>query len=148
MTDGPRAQLIHIETDRRLGHEWDEWDGRPLPGGGDFSAPPGLFFRYAVLTMGVSGAALVGLLYVLAPRLSLLSAALPQRLAWVLVGALAVAALWFGILLLTFYGGATPLPERLLEDRKSTRLNSSHTVISYAVFCLKKKKQRILGTCP
>src|SRR5438034_6306008 len=27
-------------------------------------------------------------------------------------------------------------------DRKSTRLNSSHTVISYAVFCLKKKKLR------
>src|SRR5438034_8520782 len=30
----------------------------------------------------------------------------------------------------------------LLEDRKSTRLNSSHTVISYAVFCLKKKKKK------
>src|SRR5260221_5366894 len=29
------------------------------------------------------------------------------------------------------------------EDRKSTRLNSSHTVISYAVFCLKKKKTHI-----
>src|SRR3712207_7787779 len=29
----------------------------------------------------------------------------------------------------------------LLEDRKSTRLNSSHANISYAVFCLKKKKQ-------
>src|SRR5437588_8051504 len=28
-----------------------------------------------------------------------------------------------------------------IEDRKSTRLNSSHTVISYAVFCLKKKKK-------
>src|SRR5438034_3551498 len=28
-----------------------------------------------------------------------------------------------------------------VEDRKSTRLNSSHTVISYAVFCLKKKKK-------
>src|SRR2546426_2011464 len=28
------------------------------------------------------------------------------------------------------------------EDRKSTRLNSSHLVISYAVFCLKKKKQQ------
>src|SRR5438034_2674651 len=28
----------------------------------------------------------------------------------------------------------------MLGDRKSTRLNSSHTVISYAVFCLKKKK--------
>src|SRR5438034_8242395 len=29
---------------------------------------------------------------------------------------------------------------RAATDRKSTRLNSSHTVISYAVFCLKKKK--------
>ena len=29
----------------------------------------------------------------------------------------------------------------LKEDRKSTRLNSSHALISYAVFCLKKKKQ-------
>src|SRR5438034_3548541 len=31
---------------------------------------------------------------------------------------------------------------RRLRDRKSTRLNSSHTVISYAVFCLKKKKKK------
>src|SRR5438874_7057618 len=30
-----------------------------------------------------------------------------------------------------------------LEDRKSTRLNSSHVEISYAVFCLKKKKKKI-----
>src|SRR5258708_34123457 len=29
------------------------------------------------------------------------------------------------------------------EDRKSTRLNSSHQIISYAVFCLKKKKKKI-----
>src|SRR5436190_10129195 len=32
--------------------------------------------------------------------------------------------------------------ERSARDRKSTRLNSSHTVISYAVFCLKKKKKK------
>src|SRR5690606_40688593 len=32
-------------------------------------------------------------------------------------------------------------PDGLEEDRKSTRLNSSHVKISYAVFCLKKKKQ-------
>src|ERR1039457_7481035 len=31
----------------------------------------------------------------------------------------------------------------MYTDRKSTRLNSSHLVISYAVFCLKKKKQQI-----
>src|SRR5712664_4945618 len=30
----------------------------------------------------------------------------------------------------------------LVQDRKSTRLNSSHDQISYAVFCLKKKKQK------
>src|SRR3712207_8597126 len=34
-----------------------------------------------------------------------------------------------------------PLPGRAQRDRKSTRLNSSHANISYAVFCLKKKKQ-------
>src|SRR3712207_8355352 len=39
----------------------------------------------------------------------------------------------------------TPTPGKVLghslsEDRKSTRLNSSHANISYAVFCLKKKK--------
>src|SRR5256885_13929959 len=34
-----------------------------------------------------------------------------------------------------------PGPPLLERDRKSTRLNSSHLVISYAVFCLKKKKR-------
>src|SRR5438132_9931028 len=33
-------------------------------------------------------------------------------------------------------------PHGAQRDRKSTRLNSSHTVISYAVFCLKKKKAK------
>src|SRR5438067_10289604 len=33
--------------------------------------------------------------------------------------------------------------ERAQRDRKSTRLNSSHVSISYAVFCLKKKKKKL-----
>src|SRR5258708_23328992 len=33
--------------------------------------------------------------------------------------------------------------EAFIKDRKSTRLNSSHQIISYAVFCLKKKKLHI-----
>src|ERR1039457_1908032 len=41
---------------------------------------------------------------------------------------------WCGILTV-LSGGAT------IPDRKSTRLNSSHLVISYAVFCLKKKNR-------
>src|ERR1022692_1160943 len=36
----------------------------------------------------------------------------------------------------------TVLESKFLRDRKSTRLNSSHLVISYAVFCLKKKKTK------
>src|SRR5258708_9996982 len=35
-----------------------------------------------------------------------------------------------------------PLLESAAGDRKSTRLNSSHQIISYAVFCLKKKNDR------
>src|SRR5437870_10674374 len=38
------------------------------------------------------------------------------------------------------FGTMKPIPaDRLVSDRKSTRLNSSHVAISYAVFCLKKK---------
>src|SRR2546426_9169418 len=37
----------------------------------------------------------------------------------------------------------TGLHARVRTDRKSTRLNSSHLVISYAVFCLKKKKTKL-----
>src|SRR5256885_2546585 len=40
--------------------------------------------------------------------------------------------------LATYQTFELPVPEEL-QDRKSTRLNSSHLVISYAVFCLKKK---------
>src|SRR5688500_19727631 len=35
-------------------------------------------------------------------------------------------------------------PAALPQDRKSTRLNSSHLVISYAVFCLKKQKKQFI----
>src|SRR5690625_7039065 len=38
--------------------------------------------------------------------------------------------------------GGDGLASAVLLDRKSTRLNSSHVAISYAVFCLKKKKRR------
>src|SRR5947209_12434426 len=47
-------------------------------------------------------------------------------------------------------GGSRKLPSTLpfwdqqFGDRKSTRLNSSHANISYAVFCLKKKKKKML----
>src|SRR5256885_8653229 len=41
------------------------------------------------------------------------------------------------------FKGASSLGFTARRDRKSTRLNSSHLVISYAVFCLKKKKKSL-----
>src|SRR5216117_4591715 len=78
----PRAQLIHIEVDRRLGHEWDEWNGRPLPRGGDFSAEPGLFFKFAALTIVAATAAVALLLYLIGPRLGAFWTPLP-RILWI-----------------------------------------------------------------
>src|SRR5207249_8897096 len=43
---------------------------------------------------------------------------------------------------------AQKLDASVLEDRKSTRLNSSHVSISYAVFCLKKKTSQSDRMCP
>src|SRR2546427_3073159 len=40
--------------------------------------------------------------------------------------------------------GASASARELQRDRKSTRLNSSHSQISYAVFCLKKKNEKII----
>src|SRR5256885_14283381 len=103
--DAPRAQLIHIETDRRLGHEWDEWDGRPLPRNGDFSAPPGLFFRFAALTIGIGMAVGAALIFLLGPRLGTLRAMLPRPL-WPTLGGAAAGTqggVWNPPLL--FYSG-------------------------------------------
>jgi len=111
----PRAQLIHIEVDRRLGHEWDEWNGRPLPGGGDFSAAPGLFFRFAALTLAVLAAVAAFLLYLVAPRLVALSPPLARGLWIALAAGLGLASLYLIVLAASFYGGRNLLPERLME---------------------------------
>src|SRR2546430_5270578 len=49
----------------------------------------------------------------------------------------------FGRITTRHHGGGSRQKYRVIDlDRKSTRLNSSHSQISYAVFCLKKKKRR------
>ena len=118
----PRAQLIHIETDRRLGHEWDEWDGRPLPNRGDFSAPARLFFGYAALTLVVALGVAAAVLFLLQPRLATLHPLVPRVLWLTLGGAGAVAWAWLAVLALSFYLGVSLLPERLLERGPFLRL--------------------------
>src|SRR5207248_9700800 len=62
--------------------------------------------------------------------------------------AISIASLFTLLLLwiLPFQLWVKKLKHALSRDRKSTRLNSSHRTISYAVFCLKKKKKQML-TC-
>lgn len=122
MSDTPRAQLIHIDVDRRLGHEWDEWDGTPLPNHGDYDSSPALFFGWsaAALLVGL-GLVAVGL-YVLAPRLSDLHGSLPRLLWTALAIAGAVLWLWWGVLFLSHATGRALLPERLAERGPFLRL--------------------------
>jgi uncharacterized protein len=128
----PRAQLIHIEVDRRLGHEWDEWNGRPLPGGGDFSAAPRVFFRFAALTIAAATGALALLLYLIGPRLGTLSPLVP-RILWSLVAVLAVLQwLYLGVLAASFYGGRNLLPERLMERGPYLQLMNYTSLIARA----------------
>jgi len=114
-TTGARANLIRIEVDRRLGHEWDEWDGQALPGGGNFASPPGKFFRYAALTLAAMAAVAYLAAYLLDPRLGVIWAPLPRVVTLAVSGLTVLAWLWFGLLLASFYGPALLLPERLAE---------------------------------
>src|SRR5438552_6825301 len=61
---------------------------------------------------------------------------------------LAMLGKYWSIFLLAGLGLAALADPRALQDRKSTRLNSSHQIISYAVFCLKKKKNLIMSNNP
>src|SRR2546426_3706179 len=92
--------------------------------------PRSTLFPYTTLFRSVRGETMNG------PDLAVLELA-QRRLdpAPQLVGGEAIARAQVG-------GGQAVAIPQLAGDRKSTRLNSSHLVISYAVFCLKKKKKK------
>jgi hypothetical protein len=122
MSDTQRAQLIHIDVDRRLGHEWDEWDGRPLPNQGDFDSAPTLFFGWSALALLAAAAVVAAGLFLLGPRLASLYPALPAMF-WGLLGAAAlVLALWWLALFLSYRTGRALLPEALAERGPFLRL--------------------------
>src|SRR5256885_6191210 len=70
--------------------------------------------------------------------------ALALELPFTFVGAIVVGGA-IGFFLDRWLRTSQPAVQKETEDRKSTRLNSSHLVISYAVFCLKKKKTAALA---
>jgi len=122
MAELPRAQLIHIDVDRRLGHEWDEWDGRPLPNFGDYDSPSGLFFAWSAATLLVLLGGIGLGLFLLTPRLATLHQAVP-RVLW--AGLLLVAAFlwtWWALLFFSHRISRPLLPERLAERGPFLRL--------------------------
>ena len=122
MPEGPRAQLIHIDVDRRLGHEWDEWDGRPLPNEGNYDSPPVLFFAWSAVTLVIGLGIFALVLFLLAPRLGGVHPSAPAFL-WsglLLIGATLWA--WWGVLFLSYEMRRPLLPERLAERGPFLRL--------------------------
>ena len=111
----PRAELIHIDVDRRLGHEWDEWNGQPLPNQGNFDAPPALFFAWSLLALVVTSALLAALLYVISPRLATIDARIAPA-AWNGLLLLAGFALvWWTLVFVSFAANRALLPATLAE---------------------------------
>ena len=125
-----RAQLIHIETDRRLGHEWDEWNGLPLPSGGDFSAPASTFFGYAALTIAAAAGLGWGVLYLLAPRIAGVWSPLARILELSWGGLVGLAWLWFATLAASYVSGRNLLPEHWLERGPFLRLMNLTSLVS------------------
>lgn len=122
MSDIPRPQLIHIDVDRRLGHEWDEWDGKPLPNAGNYDSPPVLFFGWSAAAIAGFFGVIAAMLFLLAPRLALLASVIPQVLWLSLAASAALAWLWWGLLLLSYLLHRSLLPERLAERGPFLRL--------------------------
>lgn len=122
MPENPRAQLIHIDVDRRLGHEWDEWDGRPLPNRGDYDSSPSLFFGWSAAALAGFFAAGALALYLLAPRLALLHPLVPTLLWIALAVSAALCGVWWAILFLSYKSGRALLPEALAERGPFLRL--------------------------
>jgi hypothetical protein len=122
MADGPRARLIHIDVDRRLGHEWDEWDGQPLPNQGNYDSPPALFFAWSAITLVVGlGIAALGL-FLLTPRLASAHSSAPGLLWTALLISASILWAWWAILFLSFELRRPLLPERLAERGPFLRL--------------------------
>lgn len=122
MAEAPKAQLIHIDVDRRLGHEWDEWDGKPLPNEGNYDSPPSLFFVWSAGALVAAMAAVAAALFLLGPRIGLVHSAIPRAL-WIVAGAGgALLWIWWGVLVISYLSRRPILPPKLAEGGLFLRL--------------------------
>lgn len=110
---GPR--ILQLRPDRRLGHEWDDWDGNPIPNDGIYHEHPGLFFGLLGAWFLVWALVAGGAIWLVGPRLAGLWEPLPG-LAWGAVGAyLLLSVGWLALLALSLRLNRNLLPPLLGE---------------------------------
>ena len=122
VTPSGRPELIHLDVDRRLGHEWDEWDGQPLPNAGNYDTPPRVFFFWSLGWILVVTLIATILLFILAPRLASIHSAIPGVLAWTIGGLAGITLVWWTLIALSYAMRSNLLPERLAERGPFLRL--------------------------
>lgn len=108
-------RILQLRPDRRLGHEWDDWDGNPIPNGGIYHETPGLFFRLLGSWLAVRVAVAAVAFWLVGPRLASLWSPLPTIL-WATLGLFVLGViLWFAALALSLRLNRNLLPPRLAE---------------------------------
>jgi hypothetical protein len=108
--------LLQLHPDRRRGHEWDDWDGLPLPDGGEFTDGPGLYFGVMAGVAWLCALIAALTIWVVEPRLEALHHGLPGALLGITAAALLVSLIWL-MLLATSIRFQRPLLPRWLAER-------------------------------
>jgi hypothetical protein len=119
--------LVKIETDRRLGHEWDEWDGQPLANGGNFKTTAGKFFHFTAVGLATIAAVGAVAIFLLSPRLAQLALWLPTSLYLADAIVAAAAGIWLALIGASYATHRVLLPGRFAERGlllKTLRLSS------------------------
>ena len=107
--------LLQIRSDRRLGHEWDDWDGEPLPEDGIFDAKESFFFALAAL-LGVGGVAVgLGAIWLIGPRLESIASRAEALLVGLVVAGGVAWLLWLVAIAVVLRTKRNWLPPRLAE---------------------------------
>ena len=107
--------LVKIETDRRLGHEWDEWDGQPLANGGNFRSTAGKFFLFTAIGLTAIVVASSAGIFLLAPRLAQIADWLPRVLYLTNAGLALAGFIWLVLIGVSYATNRVLLPGRFAE---------------------------------
>jgi hypothetical protein len=107
--------LVKIETDRRLGYEWDEWNGQPLPNGGNFRTTVGKFFLFTALGLAAIVVGAAAAIFLLTPRLAQLASWLPRALYVSDAGLAVIGAVWLTMIGVSYVTHRALLPSRFAE---------------------------------